>query len=193
MNEETKAFFNGLAPHWDDHADDDLAFVRGLLEPLGIQKGERVLDLGCGTGVITGLLHELSGTPVLGLDLSPEMIERAKTKYQGVPNVSFEAADFMDWDGGRFDVIVIYNAYPHFVDVSAFIEALKMHITPKGRFAIVHSLGRERLSAHHHGLSPKVSRELLPIYEEILPYRDSFEITYADEGKDHYVIVGKAK
>ena len=128
MNEDVRRFFDGLAPSWDQRADDDLSFVASLLKPLEIQEGESILDLGCGTGVITGLLHQMSKAPVLGLDVSPKMIAEAKKKYQGQEGISFEANDFLSWKGGRFDVIVIYNAYPHFVDVSGFVESLKKHL-----------------------------------------------------------------
>ena len=60
--------------------------VVSLLAP---QPGERILDLGCGTGHLTAQIAE-SGAQVLGVDRSPEMIAAAKKSY---PNLKFVIAD----------------------------------------------------------------------------------------------------
>lgn len=188
---DIEQFFDALSAHWDDKADDDLSRVRTLFEPIGIQRGEAVLDLACGTGVVTGLLHELSEAPVHGLDIAPGMIEKAKAKYEGKAYASFEVGDFSEYQGGRYDVIVIYNAYPHFVDRELFIAALKNHLNPGGRFAVVHSLGRERLRSHHDGLGPAISRNLFPVEEEAKAFEKEFDVLVADEGPDFYRIIGR--
>lgn len=69
--------------------DDKLGFVsqygKGVIELLAAQEGERILDLGCGTG---DLSHEIAqtGAHVIGMDLSSQMLEKARHKY---PEVSF--------------------------------------------------------------------------------------------------------
>lgn len=65
------------------------AYGKGVVELLAPQPGERILDLGCGTG---DLAYEISvsGAYVTGMDYSAEMIERAKSKY---PGLSFLTGD----------------------------------------------------------------------------------------------------
>src|ERR1044072_6845392 len=58
-----------------------------VLELLPKQLG-RVLDVGCGPGLMTEVLLERGGT-FEGVDLSPEMINEAKEKFGHLPNVSF--------------------------------------------------------------------------------------------------------
>lgn len=64
-----------------DEYDSKLAFVSGygknLISWLQPQKGEYILDLGCGTGDLT---HEISltGAEVIGMDASTDMIRRAR-------------------------------------------------------------------------------------------------------------------
>ena len=58
----------------------------GWLHP---QRGERILDLGCGTGELTFEISE-SGAEVVGMDNSPEMISKAKATY---PHLQFERKD----------------------------------------------------------------------------------------------------
>jgi SAM-dependent methyltransferase len=66
---------------------------RGALALLAPQPGERILDLGCGTGQLTQAIAE-SGARVTGLDSSPAMIEAARREFPGLPFVLADAADF---------------------------------------------------------------------------------------------------
>jgi len=187
-NNPIQDFFDQRAPLWDSWADDDLGYVRSLLDRIGIHRGDRVLDLACGTGVITGLLHEYSEAPVVAMDLSPKMVEAARAKYASAGFATFLAQDFYQYDGEPFDVIVIYNAYPHFVDVPALIQKLRDCLKTGGRAAIVHSLGRERLARHHENVGSDISRDLLPVEEESKPFAPFFEVYEAEEDDDHYLL-----
>ena len=107
----------------------------GLLAP---RQGERVLDLGCGTGHLTAKIAE-AGAEVLGIDASESMVDRAKANY---PDLSFEVLDALDMGlGPSFDA-VFSNAVLHWVTepetaASGIFNALK----PRGRF--VAELGGE--------------------------------------------------
>ena len=72
------------------------AYGRGLLEWLAPQPGERILDLGCGTGTLT---HEIAqaGATVVGVDNSPEMIGQARQNYPGLEFRLADARKFRTW------------------------------------------------------------------------------------------------
>ena len=186
---EVAAFFDAKASKWDEWANDDLHFVRALLEKIGIKQGERVLDLGCGTGVISGLLHELSGSEILGVDASPNMIKIAKKKYVLTPEIHFLACPFSKLEEGQFDTIVIYNAYPHFVDVEALKDKALEVLKPHGKLAIVHSIGREKLKLHHVGLKSSISRDIGSPEEEYRHFASDFEKLCSEEDEHHYLMV----
>ncbi len=65
-----------------------------VVELLDPQPGERILDIGCGTGTLTAKIAE-SGAAVTGLDSSPAMIEEARRVN---PQVEFVRDDFADSD-----------------------------------------------------------------------------------------------
>src|SRR5947209_20575864 len=62
----------------------------GLLDP---KPSERVLDVGCGTGVLAGMIAA-RGATVVGLDASAEMLTAARTKFPAIEFVHGDAADF---------------------------------------------------------------------------------------------------
>lgn len=72
--------------------DDKISFVsrlgKGVLELLDPRPGERILDLGCGTGDLSNQIAVAGAVP-LGIDSAPPMIEKARNKY---PGISFSPA-----------------------------------------------------------------------------------------------------
>src|SRR3954466_10685547 len=86
------------AQQWDAGLyDDKHAFVwqhgASLVELLAPKPGERVLDLGCGTGHLTARLTE-AGAAVVGLDSSGEMLEQARSAYPHLEFIQADARDF---------------------------------------------------------------------------------------------------
>lgn len=98
-----------------DLYDHNHAFVStlgsGLLEILSPSKGERILDIGCGTG---DLAHQIdqSGAEVTGIDQSNNMIQQASKKYPGIP---FKQQDILNLNSqNEFDT-VFSNATLHWI------------------------------------------------------------------------------
>ena len=67
--------------------------LRRAVELMGPRRGERLLELGSGTGYVARLVAEHVGPEgyVLGLDIGPEMLRRARARCQGCENVEFRA------------------------------------------------------------------------------------------------------
>jgi trans-aconitate 2-methyltransferase len=79
-----------------------------LLARIGATAPAEVVDLGCGPGNMTGLLAERwPGARVLGLDASPEMIERARRLDQPV---TYAVADLRDWRPDHPVDVLVSNA-----------------------------------------------------------------------------------
>jgi len=67
-----------------------------LREAAGVQPDDRVLDVGCGTGLTTReAARSATSGSALGVDLSPQMLDHARqlSEQEAIPNVSFELAD----------------------------------------------------------------------------------------------------
>ncbi|HVV87592.1 MAG TPA: class I SAM-dependent methyltransferase [Kofleriaceae bacterium] len=80
-----------------------------VLELCGDLRGRRVLDLGCGEGYVARQLAR-AGAQVLGIDLSPGMIEQARRQEQaerlGIAYDVGDAAALAETDAHRFDLVV---------------------------------------------------------------------------------------
>lgn len=81
-----------------------------LVDAAGVRRGQRALDVGCGTGYLARLLARAVGPSgqVVGIDPSREMIEYATGKAGGTGNLRFQVgtAEALDLPSELFDVVV---------------------------------------------------------------------------------------
>jgi len=106
-------------------------YGEGVIELLAPQPGEKILDLGCGTGHLTSLIAE-AGASVVGLDKSPKMIESARKGYPELEFVQSDATS-LAFDS-EFDA-VFSNATIHWIkDQRALALAIRRALKPGGRF-----------------------------------------------------------
>lgn len=106
-------------------------YGESLLELLAPKAGERILDLGCGTGQLTEKIAE-SGAFVHGIDSSLSMIAQARSNYS---QLDFAVADARDFQvDERLDAI-FSNAVLHWIkEPDAAINCVKKALKPGGRF-----------------------------------------------------------
>jgi trans-aconitate 2-methyltransferase len=82
-----------------------------LVSRIDVSAPRRVIDLGCGPGSLTAsLAARWPDAEVVGIDSSPEMLEKARSLADAPPNVSFELLDIADWMPGDTDDVVVTNA-----------------------------------------------------------------------------------
>jgi trans-aconitate 2-methyltransferase len=101
---------------WNAHCYDERhAFVfkygEDVVRQLAPRPGERILDLGCGTGYLANLIAQ-AGARVIGIDSSPAMIDRAGAAY---PDLDFRVMSVYDMDFDTPFDAVFSNAMLHWV------------------------------------------------------------------------------
>lgn len=113
----------------------DFVFKYGeyLVQMLTPQEGERILDVGCGTGYLTNLIAS-SGAFVTGMDNSVDMIAKAKNAY---PHLPFKVASVT---GFKFDEsfdALFSNAVLHWVtEKEKAIQCMYNNLKPGGRLVL---------------------------------------------------------
>jgi SAM-dependent methyltransferase len=124
----------------------DPTFTRwreAYLDRLALEPGARVLDLGCGTGVVTRGIAARPGFAghVVGLDHSPRLIEAARrmTTEEGITDrVTFEVGDAaaLPYPDAAFDAVVAHTTISHVGDPLALLAEAARVVRPAGRIAV---------------------------------------------------------
>lgn len=129
---------------YDSGADYDAQYG-ALYEPeiryltkLALEQRGAVLDLCCGTGIVTIPLAE-TGLEVVGVDISPEMLEQAKAKAKNSTNPTFYLQDALEFiSAQRFGLTLMTgNAFQAFLSeehVKALLAKVYEHLEPGGVF-----------------------------------------------------------
>ena len=155
-------FFDRCAPTWDAEMIKSDVKIGKILDNAEVGAGMDILDVACGTGVMFPYYLERNVASVTGIDISPEMAKIATQKFAGESKVSVICGDVEEtvFDK-KFDVIVVYNAFPHFPNPKRLIRTLAGLLKVGGRLTIAHGMSREAIDGHHSGAASKVSNGLM--------------------------------
>lgn len=194
--EDIGAYFDERSRNWDQVMEPSGVKHLMVAQLAGVREGSRVLDVGCGTGIMARAYLELGASSIVGLDLSQGMIDRARDNFADVPSerLRFECGDIMSYETGElFDAVVIYNAYPHFLNKQALVEATARLLKPQGRFLVAHGMGRHALNQHHHDVPANVTSDLLGARESADAWRARFDIDMLADAPFIYFFGGIAQ
>jgi SAM-dependent methyltransferase len=152
-NAEEASIWDGPAgDHRIRHPEQDDEEVRRhdawLRRAVDIRSGERVLDVGCGTGQTTRYAARAAAPgEVLGIDLSGRMLARARelSAAEGLPNASFVQGDAQvyPFPPGGFDVAVSRFGVMFFADPVAAFANIRGALRPGGRLVVMVWQGRD--------------------------------------------------
>jgi SAM-dependent methyltransferase len=146
-NKEQADFWDGMAPTWieiEERIEGTAAEPgRMAMNALDPRPGNRVLDLGCGTGGTTVALAQLVGPDgtAVGADIAPEMLVRARQRAAeaGVKNVEFVHADVQaeDFGEGSFDAAFSRFGVMFYTDPVTAFGNVRRSLRSGGRLAFV--------------------------------------------------------
>ncbi len=122
----------------------DMDQVRALIGAARVGRGDRVLDLGCGPGLIARFVADETGASVTGLDYSPTAIARAKALER--PGLSFVEGNLDDipFPPGSFDAILSIDSLYMPNDLVGTLVRMRGLLRVGGRMALfyTHALSR---------------------------------------------------
>ena len=172
-------------------------FPKGALERLkitvrasGLRSGERVLDVGTGTGVLITFILKYGPSEIHACDLSENMLERVKEKF---PQVIVHLCDIRDLPlpNDSLDVVFINACFSNIMDKSKSLDNLYRLLRQRGRLVISHPLGRNfivELKKH-----APFHLDMLPDEEDArgLLDRHGFEVIKFRDDPEFYLVVAK--
>lgn len=173
-----KRFFNEHAEQWlemiyknpatglyDKH---DQSFKR-LFSLFPLKPGDRVLDVGCGTGVLVPfILDRITSTGVLyELDFAEKMIE-VNHRLHPQTNIRFIVSDAESTplDDSSCDAVICFSSFPHFHDKKRAMETLSRVLKPQGIFVVSHFDSSEAIKKRHESFHA-IMHDYLPSEPEM--------------------------
>ncbi|WP_026057869.1 class I SAM-dependent methyltransferase [Streptomyces sp. SS] len=159
-----REFFGARAAGWDSRFPDDGPAYAAAVEELDLRPGDAVLDAGCGTGRALPPLRAAVGPTgtVLGVDLTPEMLEEAvkagrggrndvsgRAGHEGTATLLLADVGRLPVRDGALDAVFGAGLVSHLADPVADLRELARVVRPGGRLALFHPIGRAALAARH--------------------------------------------
>jgi demethylmenaquinone methyltransferase/2-methoxy-6-polyprenyl-1,4-benzoquinol methylase len=190
-----KQFFNDNAESWLDtwYADPETGrhdrhqkdFNR-LFSMVPLKAGDRVLDTGCGSGVLVPMvLQRITGTGMLyELDFAEKMIETNRSLHKE-ENIRFIVADVAEapLDDESCDIVFCFSCFPHFHDKERAMQTLSRILKRDGTFVVSHFESSDGIKKHHESCHA-VMHDHLPSESEMrnLFHRNALHIeVFIDE------------
>jgi ubiquinone/menaquinone biosynthesis C-methylase UbiE len=145
----------------------DLAARRmAVVQALAPRRGERVLEIGCGAGLLLREIALATGPHGLaaGVDISPDQVAAAEARSSGVPGVLPAVGDAraLDWPDAVFDAAVAVQVLEYIGDTPAAIAELRRVLKPGGRLLL---LSTNWDSAFWHGPEAGLTAEIARAWE----------------------------
>ena len=185
--EDIVAFFDDKAKIWDDIQIRNEEVISLILDLGGITDGKKVLDVACGTGVLFPD-YSARGAEVVGIDISSEMVRIAKEKYPHIKVICGDAQseNFDD----MFDAVMIYNAFPHFINPRELFNNLSANLKASGRLSVAHGLSEKELAECHSGSAENVSQTLMSKENLAEIMSEFFEVDVMISDEKMYMVSG---
>ncbi|HZQ91651.1 MAG TPA: class I SAM-dependent methyltransferase [Terriglobales bacterium] len=128
-----------------------LDITEKTIRQMELRAGERVLDLGCGAGWASRILARLVGDgpegfgQVVGLDISDEMIRRARAASRDFDNLMFVwgSAQQIPWEENFFDKVLSVESFYYYPEQERVLAELFRVMAPRGRLFILINLYRD--------------------------------------------------
>jgi ubiquinone/menaquinone biosynthesis C-methylase UbiE len=133
-----------------------------------LRPGQKVLDVGCGSGAITAGIAAQVGMDgfVLGIDRGADLIAQGRQKFAAVGNLGFEAVDILEYDTDvRYDVITTARTLQWIAEPINVIKKMIGLLSPEGVLCV--------LDYNHEliGWQPAPPPEMRFFYDQFLRWR----------------------
>lgn len=170
-----RQYFNNLAPQWDTLpvVPGAPARIREFLKRSACPGARRILDVGCGTGILLPYLFESyqDAAAIVEFDLAEAMLAENARKFtrKGVAYVCGDA-QHLPFKPSSFDAVLCFSVLPHLGDAAAVMPGLFRVLHPGGALSVGHLTASKELNEFHNSLDGPIK------HDRLLPAGDLGEI-----------------
>lgn len=120
------------------HEREGLRRAREVLRHVDLAGKRDYLELGCGGGHVTRLMATEHGLVCTGTDVDPEMVEAARSRSEGVEDVTFLSADATDlpFEDASFDLALSFGILHHIAEWPRVIHEVSRVLRPGGDYVL---------------------------------------------------------
>jgi len=119
-------------------AEKNIKLVERLFNQIDLSNVKKVLEIGCGIGVITSYLAGKYRWEIIGIDLDPEQIARAKKDNNENEYLKFFEADAtnLSFEDNEFDVVLSFDVLHHIPDWDKALSEIVRVLKPTGFYLL---------------------------------------------------------
>lgn len=160
-------YFSSLAGEWEalHSRKRESDALRRLAGAFRLDKGDRVLDAGCGTGRLCPFLRERVGPRgrIIELDFAADMLRicRGKIKHRRTGFVQADSEN-LPFPESVFDAVICFSLFPHLDRPRDAAREFFRVLVPGRKAFIAHLMSREELNLMHRRASGPVRHDRLP-------------------------------
>ena len=150
----------GSCGYWPEGVSDLNAAQEAKLDmicrKIGLKKGEKVWDIGCGWGAFMGFAAEKYGASCVGVTVSPDQAAYGRERYKDL-DVEFQVKDYRDFDG-KVDKIVSMGMFEHVGhrNFRAYFEKASASALNDGGLFLLHTIGSGETQPDHRCLAGEI-------------------------------------
>ena len=142
INQLQRDFFSGLIHVFDPPLPEGVPErLKKIVASARIAKGDIVLDVGTGTGILVPLIQEYKPETIFACDLSEVMLTHLQKQYPYTKTIASDVRDLTMPDQS-IDVVFLNACYPNIVDKPRSFEKISRMMKLAGRMVISHPMGR---------------------------------------------------
>lgn len=157
FKENSKKNYNNQAEFYDESGDGKFVapMYSEIINRIMSANPKKILDVGCGTGNVLMKLNTNEDLSLYGLDISENMIQKAKKNLGNKAELKVGDSEYMPWEDDFFDVIVCNASFHHYPNPEKVLLEMKRLLKSTGRLIL------------GDPTAPIIVRQLLNLYYKI--------------------------
>jgi ubiquinone/menaquinone biosynthesis C-methylase UbiE len=164
---DLRDYFDHHALSWDEMLkyNERASDLLEVINWFGLLEGDRVLDVGTGTGILLPLIRQAIGPKgmLIGFDFSFKMLEKAKLRRCSGEKILINATiESLPFRADLFDQIICFSAFPHFPNKAEALFEMVRVLKSQGSLYIAHLKSVEEINQFHQHMGGPVANDLLP-------------------------------